>query len=64
MKQGKDLNLKPNEVGIPNYLQARLYMENGVYPIRCELGYNDKILFIFDKVESQEVYKKWRNHEI
>ena len=64
MNKGKDLNLKPHEVPVVNYQQARKYMENGVYPLRCELGYNEKILFIFDKVEANEVFHLWLNYKL
>lgn len=53
-----------NEIKIPNYLQAKLYMKHGVFPIRCEYGYDDKIIFVFDKEESKEVYIKWRKREL
>ena len=53
-----------NEVKLVNRLQVAKYIENGVQPIRIELGDNGKLLFVFSKQETNHLYTKWLNREI
>lgn len=52
-----------NEVKLVNIIQVKCYMSDGVEPIRLELGFGGKLLFIFDKDESQKCFDKWKNKE-
>ena len=45
-------------VKIVNKFQVVLYMKHGVKSIDMELGEDDKILYIFDKEETKEVWKQ------
>lgn len=50
----------PNEViKILNCTQAGFYWANGVCPVDCYLGYNKKIVFLFYREETKEVYDLW-----
>lgn len=51
------------EVKIVNPRQAGVYIANGIQPLRLELGYNDRIVFIFNRDATREVYKRWCAHE-
>lgn len=48
-----------NEIKILNNQQVYYYMENGVQPIRLECGRDNKVVFIFDKKQTQELYIEW-----
>jgi hypothetical protein len=52
-----------DEVKILNHTQVRCYLKDGVTPKRVELGYNDKLVFIYDRVETEKLFTKWINHE-
>lgn len=47
-------------VKIVNKFQVVLYMKHGVKPIDIELGEDDKMLYIFDKEETKEVWELWK----
>lgn len=53
-----------NEIKIVNRLQVAKYVEQGVQPLRIEIGENAKLLFIFSKEETNHLYTKWLNREI
>lgn len=50
------------EVRVINIIQAKAYIRNGLQPIRCEV--DDRIVFIFNKEDSKELYQKWKKREI
>ena len=49
-------------VNIVNYLQAGMYIKNGVKPIDVE--YTNRIVFIFNAYDTKEVWDKWRRREL
>lgn len=50
-------------VRIVNPAQQAMYMKHGVYPIDIYVGYNSKIVFLFVKDDTKDVYEKWLNHD-
>lgn len=52
-----------NEVKIINIKQAVVYSYNGVQPIRLEMGYNNKVVFVFEKDKTNELYSRWLKNE-
>ena len=53
-----------NEVKIINQKQVLRYVSNGLQPLRLEAGYNDKLVYVFDKEASEPYFEKWRKHEL
>lgn len=51
-------------VKILNIKQARYYMTNGVNPIRTYIGYNDMIVYEFNRKETTDLFKKWNYSRI
>lgn len=49
-------------IKIVNFKQACMYVKNGVKPI--DICYTDKLVFIFNKDETTEVFKKWREYSL
>ena len=49
-----------NIIKIVNKWQVVFYLKKGVSPIRVELGYNDRLVFVFLKEETIEVWKEWK----
>lgn len=47
------------ELKIMNMQQVAFYVSKGVQPKRIEVGYNDKIVFIFDKDSTNALYTLW-----
>ena len=47
------------ELKIMNMWQAIFYMKNVVNPIRVELGLSDKLVFVFSKEQTFELYGEW-----
>lgn len=45
---------------IINKFQVVFYLKNGVKPIDIELGRNDKMVYIFDKEDTKEVWEMWK----
>ncbi|MFI3325942.1 MAG: hypothetical protein R3Y35_07185 [Clostridia bacterium] len=52
-----------NEIKLVNITQVKCYLCDGVEPKRMELGLGRKLIFIYDKEESQECFDKWKNKE-
>lgn len=52
-----------DEVKIINIKQAIVYSQNGVQPIRIEMGFNNKVVFVFDKKKTNALYTRWLNNE-
>lgn len=68
-------NLKPRDysnkevVRIVNLKQQIFYIDSGVYPVDLYTSYDDQndrkiIVMIFAKEDTNEVYKKWCNHDL
>lgn len=53
-----------NEIKIVNTRQAYLYVKNGLQPIRLEAGYDDKLVYVFQRDISEPYFEKWRKHEL
>ena len=47
------------ELKIMNMKQVAFYVSNGVQPKRIEVGYNNKIVFIFDKDSTNNLFTLW-----
>ena len=52
------------EIKIINKHQVVFYLERNVFPIRIELGYNDRIVFVFNKEDTKEVWELWKKHVV
>ena len=50
-------------VKLVNEKQVCFYMKQGVYPLWNELGYNDRILFVFLKEPTLRLFKEWRDQD-
>ena len=57
---------KSKYVEIAILKQAMLYIKNGAKLIDCYVRTNvvDELIFVFEKVDTQELYYKWKNHEL
>ena len=52
-------------VKIINPAQVLKYMKTGIKPIDVFCDYNtDKIVYVFTKQETKELYTKWINYEL
>lgn len=47
------------ELKIMNMKQVAFYVSKGVQPKRIEVGYNNKIVFIFDKDSTNDLFTLW-----
>ena len=52
------------EIKIINKWQVVFYLERNVQPIRLELGYDDRIVFVYLKEDTIEVWKQWKAYTI
>ena len=52
------------EIKIINKWQVVFYLERNVQPIRLELGYNDRLVFVFLKEDTTEVWKQWKAYTV
>ena len=55
---------RSDEVKIINQRQVYLYVKYGLQPLRLECGYEDKLVYVFSKTDSEELFGKWRRHEL
>ena len=55
---------RSDEIKLVNQRQVFLYVKNGLQPIRLECGYEDKIVYVFSRTNSEELLEKWRKHEL
>lgn len=55
---------RSDEIKLVNQRQVFLYVKNGLQPIRLECGYEDKIVYVFSRSNSEELFEKWRKHEL
>ena len=61
----KELNYEKPVVRIINPLQVYKYMKQGVSPISLYPDTTtEKVVFVFYKDETQELYRQWLNREI
>lgn len=44
--------------------QQYLYIKHGAKMLDCYSDSFDNLVMVFDKKETQELYKKWRNREL
>ena len=51
-------------VRIVNQKQAHLYTLYGQPPLWVEAGYNNKIVFVFSKSATEELFNRWKNYEL
>lgn len=49
-----------NEVELVNKEMVLFYADREVYPIRIRRGAEDKVIYIFDKAQTQDVYHIWK----
>ena len=52
------------EIKIINKHQVVFYLERNVEPIRVELGYDDRIVFVYLKEDTIEVWKQWKAYTV
>lgn len=52
-----------NTVKIVDPKQTMLYIKHGVKPIDIYVE-NDRIIYVFTKAETRELYTKWLNREL
>ncbi|MDU1413467.1 MAG: hypothetical protein E6929_11705 [Clostridium sp.] len=50
-------------IAIVNVRQAGMYIKNGVKPIDVYFG-KDRLVFLFNKKDTREVYDKWCKYEL
>lgn len=61
----KETRFEKPVVRIVNPLQVYKYMNQGIFPISLYPDKNtEKVVFVFYKDETQELYKLWLNREI
>ena len=64
IKKKEVIMMFDEEIKIINKWQVVFYLKKGVSPIRVELGYNDRLVFVFLKEETQEVWKQWKAYTV
>lgn len=47
------------ELKIMNMQQVAFYIQHGVQPKRIDVGYNKKIVFIYDKDSTNDLFTLW-----
>ena len=50
-------------VRLINPKQVYYYISQGVNPLRLECGYDEKIVFIFEKETTLKLFAKWRERD-
>lgn len=52
------------EIRIINKHQVVFYLERNVFPIRVELGFNDRLVFVFLKEDTirTQCWEQWKKH--
>ena len=64
IKKKDVIKMFDEEIKIINKWQVVFYLERNVQPIRLELGYNDRLVFVFLKEDTTEVWKQWKAYTI
>ena len=49
---------------IMNPKQAALYIKNGIDLLDLMVDRSDRLVYVFDKKESEPLYKKWQNYQL
>ena len=61
-------NVEKNQdeiIKIVNKQQVVFYLERGnVAPIRVELGYNDRLVFVYLRKDTKEVWQEWKSYTV
>ena len=52
------------EIKIINKWQVAFYLERNVQPIRLELGYNSRLVFVYRAEDTKEVWKQWKAYTV
>lgn len=55
---------RSDEIKLVNQRQVFLYIKHGLQPLRLETGYDDKIVYVFSRSLSEDLFIKWRKHEL
>lgn len=55
---------RSDEIKLVNQRQVFLYAKNGVQPLRLECGYDDKLVYVFSRSETENLFELWRKHEL
>ena len=55
---------RSDEIKLVNQRQVFLYIKYGLQPLRLECGYDDKLVYVFSRSESEGLFEKWRKHEL
>lgn len=54
-----------NEIKIVNLVQVSKYITHGLQPLRIEVGYNNRLVFIYDRTdELKELFHKWLDFKL
>ncbi|MDF2588227.1 MAG: hypothetical protein K0S41_2068 [Anaerocolumna sp.] len=62
--QDKKMKLAPeDEVRLINPRQVYYYISEGIQPLRLECGYDEKIVFVFQKEPTLKLFSKWRSYD-
>jgi hypothetical protein len=54
---------RSDEVRLINPKQVYYYLSEGVEPLRLECGYDEKIVFVFEKETTLKLFAKWRERD-
>lgn len=55
---------RSDEIKLVNQRQVFLYIKNGIQPLRLECGYDDKLVYVFSRSETENLFELWRKHEL
>ncbi|MEG1353680.1 MAG: hypothetical protein RR255_00150 [Bacilli bacterium] len=55
--------MKENEIKIVNFKQVKVYLTYGYQPIRIEIGFKGKLVFVYDKAETESIFYRFIHHE-
>lgn len=53
-----------DEIRIINKWQVVFYLKHGVAPTRLELGYDDRLVFVYRAEETKEVWQEWKRYTV
>lgn len=55
---------RTDEIKLVNQRQVFLYVKNGLQPLRLEVGHSGKLVYVFSRTKSEDLFTKWRNYEL
>ena len=58
----KERSIIMETVKIVNLDQVSKYIQHGIKPV--DIQYTNRLVFVFDKEQTKDVFKKWRNYEL